>query len=160
MLSRRLFLPLQQLHCDLKQRSNPQHSTHHESCHDICNGSQISSTIHHGQKSDLHQTHPERDGRKKLAPIQTNNSMTSGVINGKVQLKKKSNGHVILLATRQGMPGTIGIYWQPSKLNYADYWTSIMQQSSIRLLEISFEASHCAWDAKARGKQHHSSCNI
>ena len=35
----------------------------------------------------------------------------------------KGNGHTLPLDGRQRMSTTIQIYWQPGKLNHADYWT-------------------------------------
>ncbi len=57
-------------------------------------------------------------------PLQTDNAMADGVINGKVQPKqtKAMDIRIHWLRNRE-CQGQCRIYWHPGKLNYADYWT-------------------------------------
>jgi hypothetical protein len=57
-------------------------------------------------------------------PLQTDNAMADGVINGKVQPKqtKTMDMRFHWLCNRE-CQRQFCIYWQPGKLNYADYWT-------------------------------------
>ena len=67
----------------------------------------------------------EEMGHKQPAtPLQTDNSMAEGVINGKVQPKrtKAMDMRFHWLRDRECQE-QFRIYWRPGKLNYADYWT-------------------------------------
>ena len=57
-------------------------------------------------------------------PLQTDNSMTDAVCNGKVQLKRKKAMDMRFhwLRDRECQQQFI-IYWRPGKSNYGDYWT-------------------------------------
>jgi hypothetical protein len=57
-------------------------------------------------------------------PMQTDNAMADGVINGEVQPKctKAMDMQFHWLQDRECQQ-QFRIYWQPGKLNYADYWT-------------------------------------
>ena len=57
-------------------------------------------------------------------PLQTNNSVACGVVNGKVQPKrtKATDMRFHWLRDRECQEQCC-IYWAPGKLNYADYWT-------------------------------------
>ena len=57
-------------------------------------------------------------------PLQTDNSMTDGVINGKITPKrtKAMDMRFHWLRDRECQE-QFRIYWRPGKLNYADYWT-------------------------------------
>ncbi|KAL7481387.1 hypothetical protein ACHAW6_007070 [Cyclotella cf. meneghiniana] len=57
-------------------------------------------------------------------PIQTDNTMAKGVINGKVQPKrtKAMDMRFHWLRDRE-CQDQFRFYWRPGKLNYADYWT-------------------------------------
>ena len=57
-------------------------------------------------------------------PLQTDNAMADGVINGKVQPKrtKAMDMRFHWLRDRECQE-QFRIYWRPGKLNYADYWT-------------------------------------
>jgi hypothetical protein len=57
-------------------------------------------------------------------PMQTNNAMADGIINGKVQPKrtKAMDMRFHWLQDRECQK-QFRIYWRPGKLNYADYWT-------------------------------------
>ncbi len=57
-------------------------------------------------------------------PVQTYNTMVDGIINRKVQ-PKRTKAMVMpfhWLRDRE-FQGQFWIYWQPGKLNYANYWT-------------------------------------
>ena len=63
-------------------------------------------------------------GHKQPAtPIQTDNSMANGVLNGKIQPKctKAMDMRFHWLRNRE-CQGQFHIYWRPGRLNYADYW--------------------------------------
>ncbi len=67
----------------------------------------------------------EEMGHKQPAtPLQTNNAMAKAVTNGKVQPKhtKAMDMRFHWLRDRE-CQRQLRIYWQPGKLNYADYWT-------------------------------------
>jgi hypothetical protein len=57
-------------------------------------------------------------------PLQTDNSMADGVINGKITPKrtKAMDMRFHWLRDRECQE-QFRIYWRPGKLNYADYWT-------------------------------------
>ena len=57
-------------------------------------------------------------------PLQTDNAMADGVVNGKVQPKrtKAMDMRFHWLRDRECQE-QFRIYWRPGKLNYADYWT-------------------------------------
>ena len=57
-------------------------------------------------------------------PIQTNNTMAEGIINHKIQPKwtKAMDMHFHWLRNHEAQ-GQFQIYWQPGKLNIADYFT-------------------------------------
>ena len=64
-------------------------------------------------------------GHKQPAtPIQTDNSMADGVVNGKIQPKrtKAMDMRFHWLRDRECQE-QFRIYWRPGRLNYADYWT-------------------------------------
>jgi len=71
----------------------------------------------------LHIILKELGHKQPATPIQTDNSMTKGVINGKVQPKrtKAMDMHFHWLRDRK-CQDQFRIYWRPGKLNYADYW--------------------------------------
>jgi hypothetical protein len=61
---------------------------------------------------------------QRLTLIQTDNAMADGVINGKVQPKQtKAMDMRFQLLWDQECQWQFEIYWQPGKLNYANYWT-------------------------------------
>ncbi len=66
----------------------------------------------------------EMGHKQPPTPMQTNNAMADGVINGKVQPKhtKAMDMQFHWLRDRECQQ-QFRIYWQPGKLNYADYWT-------------------------------------
>ena len=67
----------------------------------------------------------DKMGHKQLpTPMQTDNAMADGVINSKVQPKRTKAMEIQLhwLHNRECQQ-QLRIYWQPGKLNYADYWT-------------------------------------
>jgi hypothetical protein len=66
----------------------------------------------------------EMEHKQPPTPMQTNNAMADGVINGKVQPKctKAMDMQFHWLRDRECQQ-QFRIYWRPGKLNYADYWT-------------------------------------
>ena len=71
----------------------------------------------------------EMGHKQPPTPMQTNNAMADAVINGKVQPKcttkrtKAMDVQFHWLRDRECQQ-QFRIYWQPGKLNYADYWTT------------------------------------
>ena len=57
-------------------------------------------------------------------PLQTNNSLADGVVNGKIKAKrtKVMDMYFHWLHDRERKE-QFPIYWLPGKLNYANYWT-------------------------------------
>ena len=66
----------------------------------------------------------ELSHKQPPTPLQTNNSMAEGVVNGKVQPKrtKAMDMRFHWLRDRE-CQRQFRIYWRPGRLNYADYWT-------------------------------------
>ena len=57
-------------------------------------------------------------------PLQTDNSMADGVVNGKITPKRTKAMDMRLHWLRdRECQEQFRIYWRPGKLNYADYWT-------------------------------------
>ena len=84
-----------------------------------------------------------------LTPLQTDNSMTEAVINGKVQLKrtKAMDMRFHWLRGRECQE-QFRIYWRPGKVNYADYWTkhhAATHQQNVR--KEFFNTTHSVGDA-------------
>ena len=67
----------------------------------------------------------EEMGHSQLpTPLQTDNAMAEAVTNDKVQPKRTKAMDMQLHWLRyQECQKQFRIYWQPGKLNYADYWT-------------------------------------
>ena len=61
---------------------------------------------------------------QQATPLQTDNSMAEAVINGKIQPKHtKAIDMLFHWLCDCKCQSQFRIYWQPGKLNYADYWT-------------------------------------
>ena len=108
-----------------KQWRNYWHLPHNQTHHDISNGSQTSSTIHHGTWISINQKNTGRKGIQSAA-----NPITNRQSNGRCSMQRKNttktnkiNGNAIPLAQRHRMPKKFRIYWLPGKSNYADYCT-------------------------------------
>ena len=57
-------------------------------------------------------------------PLQTDNSMADGVVNGKIVPKRTNAMDMRFHRLRdRECQEQFRIYWRPGKLNYADYWT-------------------------------------
>jgi hypothetical protein len=66
----------------------------------------------------------EELGHVQSTPLQTNNAMADGIINGKVQPKQtKAMDMRFHWICNQKCQPQFHIYWQPGKLNYTNYWT-------------------------------------
>ena len=72
-------------------------------------------------------------------PLQTDNSMTDAVINGKVQPKqtKAMDMRFHWLRDRECQE-QFRIYWRPGKMNYADYWTKHHPESHHKNMRKEF----------------------
>ena len=67
----------------------------------------------------------EMGHKQPPTPLRTNNSLTDGVVNGKITPKRtKATRDMRFHWLRDGeCQEQFRIYWRPGKLNYADYWT-------------------------------------
>ena len=66
----------------------------------------------------------EMGHKQPPTPLQTDNSMADGVVNGKIQPKRTKAMDMRLHWLRdRECQEQFRIYWRPGKLNYADYWT-------------------------------------
>jgi hypothetical protein len=76
-------------------------------------------------------------------PLQTDNSMADGVINGKVQPKQTKAMDMRFHWLRgPKCQRQFYIYWQPGKLNYANYWTKHHPETYNRNMRKEFLTSH------------------
>jgi len=88
-------------------------------------------TLHHGARSGIHQNHPWRIRPHATShATTTDNAMADAVINGKIQ-------RFHWLRDRKCQQ-QFKIYWRPSKLNYADYWTKHHPESHHRNIRKEF----------------------
>jgi hypothetical protein len=72
-------------------------------------------------------------------PLQTDNAMADAVINGKIQPKRTKAMDMRFHWLRDHeCQQKFQIYWQPGKLNYADYWTKHHPESHHRNMRIEF----------------------
>ena len=85
----------------------------------------------------------EMGHKQPPTPLQTDNSMADGVINGKVQPKrtKAMDMHFHWLRDRECQE-QFRIYWRPGKLNYADYWTKHHNAAHHRNMRKEFLTPH------------------
>ena len=72
-------------------------------------------------------------------PLQTDNAMADAVINGKIQPKrtKAMDLRIHWLRNRECQQ-QFRIYWRPSKMNYANYWTKHHPKSHHRNIQKEF----------------------
>ncbi len=76
-------------------------------------------------------------------PLQTNNAMADGVINGKVQPKQtKAMDMRFHWLHDWECQQQFRIYWCPGKLNYADYWTKHHPETHHRNMQKEFLTQH------------------
>jgi hypothetical protein len=72
-------------------------------------------------------------------PLQTDNAMADGVINGKVQTEQaKAMDMRVHWVCDQECQQQFRIYWQPGKLNYANYWTKHHPETHHRSMRKNF----------------------
>ena len=75
--------------------------------------------------------------------LQTNNSMAEVVINGKVQSKQtKAIDMQFHWLRDQECQQQFRVYWQPGKMNYADYWTKHHQATYHQNMRKEFLTPH------------------
>jgi hypothetical protein len=86
----------------------------------------------------------EEMGHKQLpTPLQTDNSMAEAVINGKVQSKRtKAMDMQFHWLQDQECQQQFSIYWQPGKVNYADYWTKHHPATHHQNMRTEFLTPH------------------
>ncbi len=81
----------------------------------------------------------ELDHKQPPMPLQTDNSMADAVINGKIQPKqtKAMDMRFHWLRDRECQQ-QFRIYWRPSKMDYANYWTKHHPESHHRNIQKEF----------------------
>ena len=84
-------------------------------------------------------------------PLQTDNPMADGVVNGKVQPKrtKAMDMRFHWLRDRECQE-QFRIYWRPGRLNYADYWTKYHPAKHHKNVRKEFLTPHI-WSWKCHG---------
>jgi hypothetical protein len=76
-------------------------------------------------------------------PLKTDNAMTDGIINGKVQPKQtKAMDMRFHWLCDQKCQQQFRIYWRPGKLNYSDYWTKHHPETHHRNMWKEFLTPH------------------
>ena len=85
----------------------------------------------------------EMGHKQPPTPLQTDNSMADGVVNGKIQPKrtKAMDMRFHWLRDRECQE-QFRIYWRPGKLNYADYWTKHHQAKHHQNVRREFLTPH------------------
>ena len=85
----------------------------------------------------------EMGHKQPPTPLQTDNSMADGIINGKVMPKrtKAMDMRFYWLRDRECQE-QFRIYWRPGKLNYADYWTKHHQATHHQNVRREFITPH------------------
>ncbi len=85
----------------------------------------------------------EMGHKQPPTPLQTDNSMADGVVNGKIQPKrtKAMDMRFHWLRDRECQE-QFRIYWRPGKLNYADYWTKHHPEKHHRNVRREFLTPH------------------
>jgi hypothetical protein len=92
-------------------------------------------------------------------PLQTNKTMADGVINGKVQPKQIKAMDMIFhwLCDRECQQG-FRIYWQPGKLNYANYWTKYHPETHHCNMQKEFLTPHVVLEMLQMEQQSYTAC--
>jgi hypothetical protein len=130
-----------------KKWCNPQHCTHHQKRHVIGNRSRTSSSLYYGMRSRVYIRIILKDmGHKQPpTPMQTDNAMADGVINGKVQpIRTNAMDMRFHWLWDRECQQQFRIYWQPGKLNYTDYWTKHHPTAHHRNIRKEFLTAHTA----------------
>jgi hypothetical protein len=85
----------------------------------------------------------EMGHKQPPTPLQTDNSMADGVVNGKIQPKrtKAMDMRFHWLRDRECQE-QFRIYWRPGKLNYADYWTKHHPEKHHKNVRREFLTPH------------------
>ncbi len=89
-------------------------------------------------------------------PLQTDNAMADGVINGKVQPKqtKAMDMRFHWLCNRECQQ-QFRIYWRPGKLNYTNYWTKHHPETHHRNMRKEFLTLHIILEMLWMEQQNH-----
>jgi hypothetical protein len=92
-------------------------------------------------------------------PLQTDIAMADGVINGKVQPKqtKAMDMRFHRLCNRE-CQRQFHIYWQPGKLNYADYWKKHHLETHHRNMRKEFLTRHIILKMLRMEQQSYAAC--
>ena len=87
-------------------------------------------------------------------PLQTDNSMADGVVNGKITPKrtKAMDMRFHWLRDRECQE-QFRIYWRPGKLNYADYWTKHHQGKHHQNVRQEFLTPYTVLEMRRLEKQ-------
>ncbi len=92
-------------------------------------------------------------------PLQTNNEMADDIINGKVQPKQTKAMHMRFHWLRnQECQQQCRIYWQPGKLNYANYWTKHYPETHHCNMWKKFLTPHIVLEMLRMEQQSYAAC--
>jgi hypothetical protein len=92
-------------------------------------------------------------------PLQTDNEMSDGVINGKVQPKQtKAMDMRFHWLCNWECQRQFRIYWQPGKLNYANYWTKYHPETHHCNMWKEFLTSHIVLEMVQMEQQSYAAC--
>jgi hypothetical protein len=92
-------------------------------------------------------------------PLQTDNAMADGVINGKVQPKqtKAMDMRFHWLRNRECQK-QFRIYWRPGRLNYANYWTKHHPETHHCNMQKEFLTPHIILKMLRMEQQSYAAC--
>jgi hypothetical protein len=92
-------------------------------------------------------------------PLQTDNAMADGIINGKVQPKQtKAMDMRFHWLCNQECQRQFCIYWQPGKLNYANYWTKHHPETHHPNMRKEFLTPHIVLKMLRMEQQSYAAC--
>ena len=92
-------------------------------------------------------------------PLQTDNAMADGIINGKVQPKQtKAMDMRFYWLCDQERQQQFCIYWRPGKLNYANYWTKHHTETHHRNMRKEFLTPHIVLEMLRMEQQSYAAC--
>jgi hypothetical protein len=92
-------------------------------------------------------------------PLQTDNAMADGIINSKLQPKQTKAMDMRLHWLRdQECQQQFCLYWQPGKLNYANYWTKNHPETHHRNTWKEFLTPHIVLEMLQIEQQNYAAC--
>jgi hypothetical protein len=92
-------------------------------------------------------------------PLQTDDAVADGVINGKVQPKQtKAMDMRFHWLQDQECQRQFRIYWQPGKLNYTNYWTKHHPETHHHNMRKEFPTPHIVLEMLRMEQQSYAAC--